>query len=35
MGESILIKHVDLVNESFELKKDMFIGISDGKIDYI
>lgn len=35
MNDSFLFEHIDLIDESFTVQKDMYIGITDGKIDYI
>ena len=35
MNNSVLFEHVDMIDEGFNLKKNMFIGVSDGKIDYV
>jgi len=32
---SILFKHIDIIDESFEVKKNTYLGIDNGKIDYI
>ncbi len=35
MADSILFEHIDIIDENFTFKKDMFLGIDGGKIDYI
>lgn len=32
---SILFKHIDIIDESFEVKKNVFLGVDNGRIDYI
>lgn len=31
----MLFKNINIIDENFEIKKNMFVGVTDGKIDYI
>lgn len=35
MSLGLLFEHIDIVDESFNIKKDMFLGVKDGKISYL
>lgn len=35
MADSILFKNLDIIDEDFKLRKNVFLGIDEGKIDYI